>query len=161
MHIEVALKMRNPDQLNNFVAAMHAQPGKIAPMDESRFLTDHAPTMERAQAVANFLNAAGFTNVTIAPNRLLISADGNLKIAANTFQTSFATVQTKNGNVGFANDSDVHIPAQFQNDILSVVGLQNVHSAHPLYRLFRTPCIRCPSQATTRPSSPRSTAAAA
>ncbi|HEX3896644.1 MAG TPA: PKD domain-containing protein, partial [Rudaea sp.] len=136
MHIEVALKMRNPDQLNNFIAAMHAQPGKLAPMDESRFLADHAPAMERAQAVANFLNAAGFTNVTIAPNRLLISADGNLKIAADTFQTSFATVQTKDGNVGFANDSDVHIPAQFQNDILSVVGLQNVHSAHPLYHLL-------------------------
>ena len=51
MHIEVALKMRNSDVLNNFVAAMHAQPGKVAPMDSANFLANHAPTMERAQAV--------------------------------------------------------------------------------------------------------------
>src|SRR3954451_3173252 len=60
MHVEVALKMRNRDMLENFVAAMHAQPGKVAPMDSARFLSDHAPTAERAQAVANFLSSAGF-----------------------------------------------------------------------------------------------------
>src|ERR1700712_4769357 len=87
MHIEVALKLRNPGQLDNFVAAMHAQPGKIAPMEQDRFLADHAPSMERAQAVANFLSDAGFHNVVIAPNRLLVSADGNAKIAAAAFNT--------------------------------------------------------------------------
>ena len=134
MHIEVALKMRNADMLRNFVAAMHAQPGKVAPMDSERFLADHAPTMERAQAVANFLSNAGFHNVVIAPNRLLVSADGNAKVAANAFQTSFANVQNKHGDIGYANNADVHIPAEFQNDILSVVGLQNVHGAHPLFQ---------------------------
>ncbi|HEX4479909.1 MAG TPA: PKD domain-containing protein [Rudaea sp.] len=134
MHIEVALKMRNADVLNNFIAAMHAQPGKIAPMDSDRFLSDHAPSMARAQAVANFLSNAGFHNVVIAPNRLLISADGNANVAATAFQTSFANVQTKNGAFGYANNADVRIPAEFQNDILSVVGLQNVHGAHPLFQ---------------------------
>ena len=133
IHIEVALKMRNPDQLTNFVAAMHAQPGKIAPMEGERFLADHAPTIARAQAVANFLSDAGFTNIVIAPNRLLVSADGNAKIAAAAFNTSFASVQTKRGDIGYANNSEVQIPAALQDDILSVVGLQNVHNAHPLY----------------------------
>src|SRR5262249_4095368 len=79
VHVEVALKMRNPDVLKNFVAALHAQPGKVAPMDSEHFLANHAPTMERAQAVANFLSNAGFHNIVIAPNRMLISADGNTK----------------------------------------------------------------------------------
>jgi subtilase family serine protease len=135
VHVEVALKMRNSDVLNNFVSALHAQPGKVAPMDSDHFLANHAPTMERAQAVANFLSDAGFHNIVIAPNRMLISADGNTKIAGNAFQTSFASVQTKNGVFGYANNSDVHIPAEFQNDILSVVGLQNVHFAHTMHKL--------------------------
>jgi PKD repeat protein len=135
MHIEVALKMRNRDMLENFVAAMHAQPGKVAPMESERFLADHAPTMARAQAVANFLSNAGFHNVVIAPNRMLVSADGNARLAAAAFQTSFTNVQTKNGVVGYANNADVHIPADFQNDILAVVGLQNVHSAHTMHQV--------------------------
>jgi len=135
VHIEVALKMRNPDVLKNFVAALHAQPGKIAPMDSEHFLANHAPTAERAQAVANFLSNAGFHNIVIAPNRMLVSADGNTNVAASAFQTSFASVQTKNGVFGYANNADVHIPAEFQNDILSVVGLQNVHYAHTMHKL--------------------------
>ena len=130
IHIQVALKLRDEDRLNSFIAGMHAAPGKVQPMESADFVARHAPTVAQAQIVANFLSNAGFHNVVVSENRLLVSADAPAAVVAKAFNTSFATVHTARGVDGFANNSDVHIPAELQDTVLSVVGLQNVHHAH-------------------------------
>jgi pseudomonalisin len=123
MHIVIALKLRNPAQLEALVAARQT----LAP---AQFAALHAPTSVQAQAVATYLTQAGFTHVVIAPNNMLVSADGTAGTAQAAFLTSFARVQTLEGRAAFANDSDAHIPTVLQDSVLSVIGLQNVYQVH-------------------------------
>ena len=123
MHIVVALKLRNGAQLDSLVAAHQT-------LTPAQFTSQHRPTAIQAQAVATYLKQTGFTNIVIAPNNLLVSADGTAGTAQAAFQTSFARVQTQDGRTAFANNSDAHIPASLQDSVLSVIGLQNVYQAH-------------------------------
>ena len=125
MHIVVALKLRSRPVLDQIVAAHQT----IKP---AQFDAVHAPTVEQAQAVANYLTRFGFRNVVIAPNRMLVSADGTAGSARLAFLTSFSRVQTAEGRTAFANDSDAFIPADLQDSVLSVVGLQTANVAHSL-----------------------------
>ena len=124
IHVEVALKLRNRDQLDKFIAAA----GRA--MSHDQLMADHAPTAEQAQRVAAYLRQFGFTNVTIAPNRLLVSADGTADSAQKAFLASFKRVRSRDGRDTFANTSDVYIPGSLQDTVLSVVGLQDVHRPH-------------------------------
>jgi len=123
MHIVVALKLRNRPVLDAVVAAGRT----IKP---EQFNEVHAPTLDQAQAVAAYLARAGFSNVVIAPNHMLVSADGAAANARAAFLTSFSRIQTREGGVAFANDSDAFVPADLQ--VLSVIGLQTVNVAHSL-----------------------------
>jgi pseudomonalisin len=125
MHIVVALKLRNRDQLDSLVAAHKT-------LTSETFATQHAPTQMQAQAVADYLDRMGFKNVVIAPNRMLVSADGTANSARAAFLTSFARVQTMEGRAAFANNSDASIPSALRESVLSVIGLQNVYQPHTL-----------------------------
>jgi subtilase family serine protease len=131
IHIEVALKLRNRDLLNQFVAAVGKgtqEGGKF--MSHDQLMADHAPTSSQAQRVAAYLKQSGFTNIVIAPNRLLVSADGTAQSAALAFQASFARVKARDGRDTYANTGAAYIPASLKDAILSVVGLQDVHRPH-------------------------------
>src|SRR5689334_5439342 len=64
IHVTVAMKLRNPDQLRAYNAKPHR------PMSSSQLSANHLPTSAQAQAVANFLKNAGFNNVSISRNRM-------------------------------------------------------------------------------------------
>ena len=130
IHIEVALNVRDRAGLDAFIAK-----GKST-MSPAQFLAKHAPTQVQAETVANYLTTMGYKNVVIAPNRLLISADGTAATARNAFMTSFAQVKTKDGRIAFANTSEVHVPAVLKNQVLSVMGLQNVHMMHTFAKVL-------------------------
>ena len=133
IHIVVALKLRNADQLKQFVAAMNSQTARglrAQVMPHSQLMTNHAPTASQAQRVAAFLQQNGFTNIVIAPNRMQVSADGTTATAQSAFLVSFAQVRTHDGRNAYANTGDVHVPASLQDAVLSVVGLQDVHRPH-------------------------------
>lgn len=123
MHIVVALKLQNSDQLKSLIAAHQT-------LTSAQFSAQHAPTQTQAQAVATYLTRMGYKNVVISANRMLVSADGTAGTAQAAFQTSFARVQTHDGRAAFANTSDAHMPVFLQDSVLSVVGLQNVYQAH-------------------------------
>jgi subtilase family serine protease len=127
MHIVVALKLRNEDQLGSLVAARQ----RLTP---AQFSAQYAPTQIQAQAVATYLTQMGYRNVTISANRMLVSADGTADAAQAAFHTSFAKVRTHDGRAAFANNSDASIPTTLQGSVLSVIGLQNVYGAHVMAR---------------------------
>lgn len=125
MHVAVTLKLRNEQQLDNYIA----KPG-FKPLTTAQFNAQYAPTAEQAQAVADYLTKTGFTNVKIAPNRALVEADGRADTAQAAFSTSFVHVKTKEGRDAFANNSPVQIPSSLQGIVNAVLGMQNVHMAH-------------------------------
>ena len=136
MHIVVALKMRNRETLDSFIANAAKSPagGVAQPMSREAFLANHAPTQSEAQRVADYLTRSGFRNVEIAPNRLLVSADGNANAARSAFLTSLVGVKTREGRMAFANNDNAHIPQALKDSVLSVVGLQSVHQLHTFAR---------------------------
>lgn len=135
MHVEVALKLRNRDQLDRFIAGgpSPVSGSAHAPLSGADILANYSPTVEQAQAVVDFLTGAGFSNVTVAPNRLLVSADATADVVQAAFQTSFAQVATADGRTdAYANTSPVSIPANLQPIVLSVVGLQTAVIPHTM-----------------------------
>jgi len=140
MQIVVSLKLRNQSQLNSFLAKAQ-QPGTPTAqrsMSQEQFAAQFSPTQAQAQAVANYLSKAGFTNVTIAPNRLLVTADATADSVRAAFNTTFESVHTHDGRNAYHNTSDVMIPASLQDSVLSVVGLDTVHLSHTFARYANT-----------------------
>jgi subtilase family serine protease len=124
MHILVSLKLRNEAQLQAFNAKPHAA------LTPAQFTAMYSPTQAQAQAVADFMKAHGFSNVTIAPNRLLVSGDAPAASVQRAFQTSMVSVKTHDGRMAYANSGDVRVPAALQSTVQSVLGLQTVHIMH-------------------------------
>ena len=89
MHVEVSLNLRNVDELETF---LHAVNDPTSPqfhhfLTPAQFKARYAPTDADAAKVAAHLRQSGFTNVKVASNNLLVSADGN----ANTVSAAFHT----------------------------------------------------------------------
>ncbi|MEO7433021.1 MAG: pre-peptidase C-terminal domain-containing protein, partial [Dokdonella sp.] len=141
IHIEVALKMRDRAGLDTFIEAAHRfnATGAAPTLSSDEFLANHAPTEEQAKSVVDFLTGAGFTNVVIAPNRMLVSADGTADIAQSAFQTTLARVQAADGRDTYANTDSVNIPLALKDTILSVIGLQDVHRPHVMSHVLTGP----------------------
>jgi PKD repeat protein len=132
IHIEVALKLRNPEQLHTFLATAKSSTLSMVQhkLSSQEFAASYSPTVDQTNKVAAYLRSAGFTNVVIAPNRLMISADGRADTAQAAFKTTFSKVRTHDGRSAFMNNGGVQIPASLQDSVLSVIGLQNVHQPH-------------------------------
>lgn len=127
MRVAVSLKLRNKAQLDAFVANSHHP--NLTP---AQFNELYAPTKEQAQQVADYLRQSGFSNVTIEPNRQLVTGEGRADTAAAAFHTSLVSVHTHDGRNAYATASDVQIPASLQGIVNEVLGLQTVHTFHVL-----------------------------
>ena len=124
IHITLALKLRNEAQLKAYNAKPHQ------PMSRAQLAANYLPTSAQAQAVANFLKSAGFTNIKISASRMLVNADGTAAVASRAFHTSFAQVRTSDGRTAFANTSAIQVPAALAGTVRAVLGAQTVHQAH-------------------------------
>ncbi|MGH8126894.1 MAG: Ig-like domain-containing protein [Gammaproteobacteria bacterium] len=125
MHVALSLKLRNQSKLDAFLANPHHPI-----LTPAQFTARFSPTAEQAQAVATFMKKAGFSNVTIAPNRLMVSGDATASTVQSAFQTRLVSVQTHDGRLAYANSSAPKVPTALQGTVLAVLGLQNVHVLH-------------------------------
>ncbi len=133
IQIVVGLKIRNRAALDALLASNAKNQAMGLPahlMTPEQILATHSPTVQQAQAVANYLTRSGFRNVVIAPNRMLVSADGTAATARGAFMTTLAQIRTKDGRIAFATTDDVRIPVAMQDTIASVIGLQSVYVPH-------------------------------
>ncbi|HLI17321.1 MAG TPA: S53 family peptidase [Rhodanobacteraceae bacterium] len=126
--VTVVLKLRNEAQLRTFNSQPHAA------MSHAQLAADYLPTPAAAQAVADYLKQAGFSNVRISSNRMLVNATGSAATVQSAFRTSLVTVHTHDGRNAFANSSTIQIPVALQGSVQAVLGLQTVHKAHVLAR---------------------------
>ncbi|MER3546125.1 MAG: xanthorhodopsin [Rhodanobacteraceae bacterium] len=128
MHIVIGLKLRNKAQLDSYIS----KPG-FKPLTGAQFAAQYSPTQAQAQAVADFLKSNGFTNIEIAPNRLLVTGDATAGAVQRAFQTSLVSVKTHDGRLAYANSQPAVVPAALQPIVANVLGLQTVHIAHTNY----------------------------
>ena len=133
VHIEVALSLRNRAELDRLIQADRTPGAARAPLTSDQFAAQYSPTQADAQAVETFLKKWGFTNVSIASNRLLVSADGTAAIAQAAFHTTLERVTTADGREAYANTSPAYVPAGLKDTVLAVLGLQTVHQGHTMH----------------------------
>ena len=134
INISVVLKLRDGGQLKSFLSK--AGPGRA--MSPAQ-LQSHLPTSAQAQAVADYLKRAGFSNVKIASNRMIVNATGNAAAIRSAFQTSLVSVHTRDGRTAFANNSAIRIPTGLQGSVQAVLGLQTVHKMKTMPRTLAQP----------------------
>jgi subtilase family serine protease len=126
VRVTVALKLRDDAGMKAFLN----QPGHGV-MSQAQ-LQNHLPTQAQAQAVANYLKGAGFSNIKVSTNRMLVSATGNAATVQTAFKTPLVNVHTKDGRNAFANSAAVQIPASLRGSVQAVLGLQTVYKAHTM-----------------------------
>ena len=138
--IVVSLKLRNQNLMDDYMAEQQ-RPGSVAYhqwMTSEESTHYFAPTAEQAQAVADYLEGMGYTNIEIAPNRLLVTADGTAGMARRAFDTDFARV-TREGEDSVANVRDARVPAFLGEQVEAVYGLQTLNRMHTYSRTDPTP----------------------
>jgi pseudomonalisin len=133
VEIVVALKLRNLDVLKGRVAARNAlkSPEGPAAMGPDELAANHLPMATAVSQVVSYLKDAGFTNIEVANNRLLVSATGSVAALRGAFNVEIEHV-SKNGRTGIANTTDAQIPTELSNIVLAVLGLQTIDQAHTL-----------------------------
>lgn len=128
VRITVALKLRDEAGMQAFLARPAATRGVMSQAQ----LQGHLPTQAQAQAVADYLKGAGFSQISIAPNRMLVHAVGNAAAVQTAFKTSLVNVRTADGRSAFANSAAVQLPAALRGNVVAVLGLQTLHKAHTM-----------------------------
>jgi hypothetical protein len=87
------------------------------------------PTDAQVAAVQQYLTQAGFTNVQVAKNRMLVTADGTAAMTRAAFNTSLVQFNDAGRQV-YANSGDAQVPAALSEVVDAVLGLQNVVTKH-------------------------------
>lgn len=141
IHIDVALKLQDRAVLDTFIADAHNPHSTMfgARLQPKDVLDNFAPSTAQVQAVVDYLSHAGFTHITVAPNRLLVSADGTAASAQAAFGTRLVHAHDNEGRPAYANIDDAKVPAALSGTVLSVLGLQTVSHAHTMLRTAGKP----------------------
>src|SRR5579864_8274227 len=79
--VRLGLQMRSPDQLASLVASGQQISG-------GTFNATYAPTATQVNAATSYLQSHGFSNVSVEPNNLLVSATGTAAQASQAFHTT-------------------------------------------------------------------------
>lgn len=130
VHVSVALKLRDDAGMQAFFL----RPARARGVMSQAQLQSHLPTAAQAQAVVDFLKGAGFTNIKVSGNRMLVSGDASAAAIQAAFKTTLVNVRTRDGRNAFANAAPIQIPAALQGSVQAVLGLQTVHKYHTLAR---------------------------
>jgi pseudomonalisin/xanthomonalisin len=132
VHVAVTLQMRHQPEMDALTAALLS--GRATRhISSAEFLEHFAPTEAQAEAVVAHLRSAGFTNIEVAGNRMLVSADGDAATVEAAFDTPLRHF-TVDGRERYANTADARVPAHLAGIVNAVLGLQNVHAARTMLR---------------------------
>ncbi|KVF79558.1 peptidase S53 [Burkholderia sp. FL-7-2-10-S1-D7] len=129
--IALGLNLRNEAQLDQYLHDLHTpgSPHYKQFLTSAQFAAQYAPTDQQVAAVVAHLHQAGFVNIVVAPNRLLVSASGTAATVKSAFRTTLKRF-TRNGRSVYANTDAAQVPNAISGIVGAVLGLQNVELMH-------------------------------
>lgn len=130
IHVAVSLNLRNKAELNALTSSILAG-RNVRPITSTEFMSHYAPTKEQVQSVVDHMTKSGFTNITVAGNNMLVSADGTAAAVKAAFNADLHTYSV-NGRTAIANINDAAVPQSLGPVVLAVHGLQTVHMHQPM-----------------------------
>jgi pseudomonalisin len=140
--VRVALQAHNPADLAKAVSSGQR-------FTDAQLMSQFAPTSDEVTQVTAYLQSKGLTNIAVAPNHLLVSADGTVAQVQTAFNTSLTSFSLSGKNV-FANTTPALVPQSLGGIVLAVLGLNNAaHMSSGPTACFPTdpapsgtPCVR-------------------
>jgi pseudomonalisin/xanthomonalisin len=132
VHIAVSLHIRNQADMDALTSAL-ASGRTTRHLTSAEFMAHYAPSQAQVDAVVAHLRDAGFTNIEVSKNHMLVSADGTAAAVQAGFNTALRHYLV-DGRDRYANTADAQVPAHLAGLVTAVHGLQNVHSAHTMNR---------------------------
>ncbi|PRC94356.1 protease pro-enzyme activation domain-containing protein [Solimicrobium silvestre] len=132
LHITVSLQVRDKAGLDALTSGVTAG-ASPAPLTSAQFQSKYAPADDAVSAVVAYLSKNGFSNITVASNHLLITANGNVGAAKSAFHVNMQHFSV-GGRDAYANVNDPVVPKELGTIVLAVQGLQNVHMPHTMLK---------------------------
>src|ERR1700733_3800179 len=130
--VRVALKIQNQAALLNYITSINnptsANYGQT--LTPAQFAATYAPSIAQVQQVTNYLASAGFGDIAVEPNNLLISATGTVQQASAAFNTSIEQFNQL-GGVVFGNTQPAEVPASLGSIVSAVLGLNTMGRMKP------------------------------
>lgn len=130
LRLTVGLTPQNRAGLDSLIKAQ-ATPGSAQYekfLTADQFTAEFGATQAHSTAVAQYLAAAGMTNVTVAANRLQVTADSTVSQAQNAFHTTIGSFQ-QFGQTVLANTAAALVPASLTGMVSAVLGLSTIKEA--------------------------------
>lgn len=115
--VRIALQAHNLSQLAQTIATGQR-------LSDSQLMAQYAPTSDEVSQVTSYLQSQGFTNIDVAPNHLLVSADGTAAQAQKAFHTTLDSFSLS-GKTVFANTTPAFVPSSLGGIAIAVLGLNN------------------------------------
>ena len=130
--VRLGLAVRNKAALLSLVQAQSNPTSSYYArfLTPGQFASRYAQSQSSIDAVVGYLKGAGFTNVTVEPNHLLVSADGTAAQAASAFNTKLELVSI-GGQTRFVNTAAAEVPARLGSAVSAVLGLNSVGKMAP------------------------------
>jgi pseudomonalisin len=122
--VRVALALQNRSALLSYVSSINT-PGSALygqSLTPAQFAASYSPSAAQVQAVASYLEGAGFQNVTVEPNNLIVSADGTVAQANAAFNTNIEQF-SQSGNLVYGNTTPAQVPSSLAGIAAAVLGL--------------------------------------
>jgi subtilase family serine protease len=125
--VRLGLQLQNKAALQSYVASITnpASPLYGQRLTPQQFAALYSPSPAQVAQVTGWLSSVGFTNVTVEPNNLLVSATGTAAIASAAFKTPIESY-AQFGKTVFGNTAAPAIPATLGPIVTSVLGLNSI-----------------------------------
>ncbi len=120
VEVALGLQIRDADGAKAAIAA-----GQVLSRDA--FASQHAPSADQVSAAVAYLQSHGFSNVTTAPNRLLVTASAPAAAVEQAFDTTLHAFSVAGASgTYYANTQPAFVPASLGGNVVAVLGLTNV-----------------------------------
>jgi subtilase family serine protease len=122
VHVVVGLQPQNASQFQPTLQAMLTPGNPLygTSFTLQQFVDEFGATPAQVQAVENYLTSAGFTNITVADNQLLIDGYATAGQVESAFNTSLSEYSV-NGTTVFVNTTAAEVPASLSGVAIAVL----------------------------------------
>lgn len=127
IEVVLGLQLRNVDALNASIAA-----GTVISHDA--FVAQYGPTSDQVASAVSYLQSNGFTDVSVAPNNLLVTATAPAAAVQKAFSTTLHAFSLAGGTY-YANTQPAFVPNALGGTVAAVLGLTNVPGVKPAPKL--------------------------
>jgi pseudomonalisin len=130
--VRLALKMQNQSAAVNYVRSINDPASSLygQSLTPDQFAAAYGATSAQISAATAYLKNAGFTNIVVEPNNLLVSADGTIAKANAAFHTNISQFN-QFGETVYGNTSVAQVPQALAGVVGAVLGLNNIGRMKP------------------------------